>query len=131
MEIEEFCIANKGRKVGTGECWSLANEAMKAAGKRRPGRDLRVWGRLIDPSKEWIRPGDIIEFESAKFSEGITTGVHHTAVVIEGGTAHSFKVAEQKFCGIKKVTFRNMSLTTLMSGKVKIYRPSGNSRSVS
>jgi hypothetical protein len=125
MSIEQFCIANQGRKVGTGECWSLANESLKAAGKRRPGRDLRVWGRLVDSKTERIEAGDIIEFESARFSDGITTGVHHTAVVIEGGSAEMFTVAEQKFGGMKKVTFRKMDLRTRLSGKVLIYRPAG------
>lgn len=121
--IVEFCVSKKGRKVGDGECWALANEAMKSAGKSRPGSDMRAWGRLVNPAWESIQAGDILEFERARFSEGIITGSHHTAVVIRGGRAGNFTVAEQNFSGNKRVSFREMSLRTRVSGKVAVYRP--------
>lgn len=114
---------NEGKKVGDGECWALANESFKAAGKRRPGRDLRVWGRLVDYRRESIQADDVIEFQSAYFSEGIITGAYHSAVVIQSGTGNRFTVAEQKFNRQKKVSFRKMTLDTLVSGKVQVYRP--------
>ncbi len=122
-DIVRFCRLNKGRQVGNGQCWSLPNEAFKAAGKSRPGSDLRVWGRMVNTSKEQIRSGDIVEFESASFSEGIVTGRNHTAVVIAEGPSDQFTVAEQNVNGMKIVSFREMSLKTLRSGKVTVYRP--------
>ena len=119
----EFCHLNKGRKVGDGQCWALANEAFKAAGKKRPGSDLRVWGRVVNPATESIQAGDIVEFESARFSEGVITGGNHTAVVVVGGSASKFTVAEQNFGGMHSVGFRQMSLTNLVFGKVVVYRP--------
>lgn len=120
--VAAYCVAQKGRKVGNGECWTLADEAFKSAGARRPGRDMRVWGRRVDPVKETIKPGDIVEFQSARFSDGIITGSAHTAVVVKGGGREGFTIAEQNW-GRKTVRLREMSLTTLVSGKVMVYRP--------
>lgn len=119
--IAAYCVAQKGRKVGNGECWTLADEAFKSAGARRPGSDMRVWGRRVDPANEAVKPGDIVEFQSARFSDGIITGSAHTAVVVDGGQ-ESFTIAEQNW-GRKTVRFREMSMKTLVSGKVTIYRP--------
>ena len=121
--IAGFCKANAGKKVGDGQCWALANEAFKAVGKNRPTKDMRVWGRLVNFSKESVQPGDIVEFQSARFSEGIITGSNHTAVVVQGGSPAKFTVAEQNVSGRKKVSFREMSLKTLVAGKVMVYRP--------
>jgi hypothetical protein len=120
--IAAYCIAQKGRKVGNGECWTLADEAFKSAGARRPGSDMRVWGRRVDPAREAIKPGDVVEFRSARFSDGIITGSEHTAVVVEGGSQEAFTIAEQNW-GRKTVRFREMNATTLVSGKLMIYRP--------
>ncbi len=122
----EFCKRNKGRKVGDGQCWALANEAMKAARKSRPGWDLRVWGKVVNPAREQIRPGDILEFEHARFREKsitVITGSHHTAVVMTPERNGMFTVAEQNFSGNKRVGFRKMSLKTQVAGKMTVYRP--------
>ena len=48
-KIVAFVKTNKGKQVGNGECWTLANEAFKAAEAKRPaGKGLRVWGRVVD-----------------------------------------------------------------------------------
>lgn len=120
--VAAFCVAKSGRKVGNGECWTLADEAFKSAGARRPGGDMRVWGRLVNPAKEPLKPGDVVEFRRARFSDGIITGAAHTAVVVKGGTQGNFTIAEQNW-GKKTVRFRAMNLTTLVAGKVMVYRP--------
>jgi hypothetical protein len=121
--VAKFCEINQGRKVGDGECWALANEAFKAAGKKRPGRDLRVWGRVVDPKREEVRAGDIVEFESAIFADGVRTGPNHTAVVTVGGSDGLLTVAEQNFIGMKRVTTRPMNLNSRLYGRVTVYRP--------
>jgi len=122
-DIVRFCRLNQGRKVGDGQCWALANESFKAAGIKRPTSDLRVWGRVVNPKKESLRPGDVIEYESARFSDGIITGRNHTAIVITGGSADHFTIAEQNFGGTNKVSFRDVNLNKQLSGKVTVYRP--------
>ncbi|MES2660131.1 MAG: hypothetical protein V4689_16025 [Verrucomicrobiota bacterium] len=120
--IAAYCVKQSGKKVGNGECWTLANEAFISAGARRPGSDMRVWGRVVNPARESLMPGDIIEFESARFSDGIITGSAHTAVVVTGGSQERFSVAEQNW-GKKTVRIREMDLTKRVSGKVIVYRP--------
>ena len=120
--IAAFCLARTGQRVGNGECWTLADDAFKSAGARRPGRDLRVWGRVVNPAKESLKPGDVIEFQSARFSDGAYTGTGHTAVVVKGGTQEKFSIAEQNW-GRKTVRIREMNLKLLVSGKVTVYRP--------
>lgn len=120
--VATYCLAQSGRKVGNGECWTLADEAFKSAGTRRPGKDLRVWGRVVNPAKEMIKPGDVVEFRRAQFSDGVITGGEHTAVVVKGGSQECFTIAEQNW-GRKTVRFREMSLANLVSGKVTVYRP--------
>ncbi|RYD20391.1 MAG: CHAP domain-containing protein [Verrucomicrobiaceae bacterium] len=119
--IVEYCRRNNGRKVGDGECWTLANEAFKATGKRRPGADNRVWGRVVNYQSEGVRPGDIIEFQSALFP-GYITGSKHTAIVAEGGKG-DISIAEQNMMGSRKVSFRSINLNSKISGKVTVYRP--------
>ena len=122
QRIAAYCVASNGKKVGNGECWTLADEAFRAAGAKRPGSDLRVWGRRVDPAKEGLRPGDVIEFQSAWFSDGVMTGSNHTAVVVNGGSHDKFTIAEQNW-GRKTVRLREMDLTRLTAGKVSVYRP--------
>lgn len=120
--IVDYCRRNNGRKVGDGECWTLANEAFKATGKRRPGADNRVWGREVDYRSEGVRPGDIVEFQSALFP-GYITGSKHTAIVAEGGKG-DIVIAEQNMAGSRKVAFRPINLNSKVRGKVTVYRPS-------
>ena len=120
--IVDFCRRNNGRKVGDGECWTLANEAFKATGKRRPGSETRVWGREVDYKAEGVRPGDIIEFQSAQFPNYIT-GSRHTAIVAQGGKG-DIVIADQNSDRGKRVSFRPFNLNAKIRGKVTVYRPS-------
>ena len=120
--ISAYCVKHVGQKVGNGECWTLADESFKSAGAVRPGSDMRVWGRVVNPARESLKPGDVVEFESARFSDGIITGSAHTAVVVSGGSPRQFSIAEQNW-GKKTVRIREMDLTKLVSGKVVVFRP--------
>jgi hypothetical protein len=119
--IASYCVAQRGRSVGNGECWTLADEAFKSAGARRPGSDMRVWGRVVNPAKESLKPGDVIEFQSAWFTDGTITGSAHTAVVVKGGGWEHATIAEQNW-GKKNVRIREMNLAGLRSGIFKVYR---------
>jgi len=121
-KIAAYCRTREGSKVGNGECWTPADEAFKSAGARRPGLDMRVWGREVDPARERLKAGDVIEFQNARFSNGTITGSAHTAVVVGGGPQSGFTIAEQNW-GRKTVRIVEMDLTKHVSGKVRIYRP--------
>src|SRR5262249_5554899 len=86
-KIVKFCKDHLGKKVGEGECTSLAEAALKHAGakprtafKDSPNRGDYVWGEPVyaleikeDSQKETkvpkmsIQPGDVIQFRDARF----------------------------------------------------------------
>ena len=59
-EIIEFTTSKIGKKVGSGECWDLAAEALDYAGAK--WKRSYVYGRKVDLSEEKVLPGDIIQF---------------------------------------------------------------------
>lgn len=122
LKVSDYCVSMKGRQVGNGECWTLADEAYKSCKAKRPDGQGRVWGRLVDHKNESIEPGDIIEFRTAKISGYGTTGPAHTAVAIKSGRRMSCTIAEQNFNNIKKVRFVELDLGNLESGEVMVYR---------
>ncbi len=105
--ILKFCEANEGKRVGSGECTHLADEALRVAGaeftqtgadgKKIPGspsEDDYVWGTLVktysfdekakkvidsEPNVKCL-PGDILQFHEVKTANGFQYP-HHTAIV--------------------------------------------------
>jgi hypothetical protein len=121
--IVAFCQSNRGKKVGDGECWSLANEAFKQTGARRPGSNLRVWGRQLNLKRESPQPGDILECDRTRFSDGSYVPSKHTAVIVSVNSPSLVRIAEQNFAGKRKVTERDLDLNGVKSGSIYIYRP--------
>ena len=123
-KIVAYCKGQVGKQVGNGECWTLADECFKSCGLKRPGSDMRAWGRKLDLSKEKPQPGDIAEYRSAKFSNGSMSGPEHTAVVT--GLAKKkgvLIIAEQNWGGVKKVHETELDPAGLVSGELMFYRP--------
>ena len=105
--IVKFCESKEGKRVGSGECSHLANEALRVAGaeftqtgadgKRvpdSPGSGDYVWGTPVktysydaktkkvndsDPKAKCM-PGDVLQFRDVKTSTGFSYP-HHTAIV--------------------------------------------------
>lgn len=128
LKLVAFCKSNLYKQVGNGECWTLADEAFKSCGLERPAGQSRVWGRLLDLKQENIEAGDIVEFRSAKFSNGSHTGPNHTAVVIKGGRLGKATIAEQNWGGKKTVRETLFDAGTLTEGEVMVYRPDYSKR---
>jgi hypothetical protein len=122
-KVFDFVRASWGKKVGNGQCWTLADVAYREAGIERPGNDLRIWGGLVDWKNDAIRPGDILELRSARFAK-MMSGPEHTAVVMkvfpEPG---KFLVYHQNWgpAGMK-VSSETFDLNELISGQAMIYR---------
>ncbi len=121
-KMEAYCRSKMGVQVGNGECWTLADEAFKACGLQRPSGEMRVWGRLVDWKKEELLPGDVVEYRSAKFQNGSSTGPEHTSVVTKGGK-RNVMIAEQNWSGNKTVHEAPFNPKELVSGEIMIYRP--------
>lgn len=117
-----------GKKVGRGECWDLAADALNTVGATWD-KDY-VFGKEIDPAKECVYPGDIIQFEGVEveYRKGNTIYYedlsHHTAIVYQVKNKGSFIMAEQNTStGGKKVTLDPLELTNITKGKYTVYRP--------
>ena len=116
------------KKVGRGECWDLANEALQSIDATWDGR--YKFGRLVDHKTECVYPGDIMQFENVKsvIKDGSRTDYqefpHHTAIIYEVKGQGKFVLAHQNttFSG-KKVGLSDLDLATVTKGKIKIYRP--------
>jgi hypothetical protein len=134
QKVLAFARAHKGQQVGDGECWTLADAALKAAGARRPGSGGLgpfAFGRLLGP-RETALPGDIAQFSKARFqgktNRGFVYGYvmdRHTAIIASvKGTR--ITVLHQNFGerdGGKIVRRTPINLADRKQGTVQIYRP--------
>jgi hypothetical protein len=99
-QIVSFPRRRRGERVGDGECFTLADRALRAAGARSaadygpisPEADY-VWGRSIALAD--LQPGDLIQFRGYRYDREIVTEdssgtstdedfqerPHHTAIV--------------------------------------------------
>ncbi len=121
-EVVNFAADNIGRKIGRGECWDLADQALRAAGAEPP-KGYTFGDRI--PLNE-IQPGDILQFTSARFDEpGYWTIMgmpNHTAVVHAVGDTRAF-ILQQNFDGKRHVTTYDLNLNNLTSGQLEAFRP--------
>lgn len=122
-----------GTKVDRGECWDLAAGALAYSGAyfdRSSTKTISIYGRKLNPQKEAVIPGDMIQFENVKmeWKEGNSTYsatmVQHTAIVYKVNAAMDYEIAHQntREWG-KKVGVSNFRLDRVKKGRVMIYRP--------
>jgi hypothetical protein len=88
--VVDYARGKLGHQVGNGECWTLAFEALQAAGAKRPGEDgLKVYefGKAIELKA--VKAGDVLQFENVNFKHTNADGSwytnsfpHHTAIVL-------------------------------------------------
>lgn len=126
--IMNYVKTKVNKKVGRGECWDLAAEALNKTGSTWDGN--YKYGKQVFVKKECIYPGDIIQFEGVvikyyksgvPFKEKMS---HHTAIVFEVLEKGVFVLAHQnagKFG--KKVGLSNLDVKNITKGKYMIYRP--------
>ena len=121
-KVVNFAADNIGNRVGRGECWDLADQALRAAGAEPP-RGYTFGDRI--PLNE-IQPGDILQFTTARFDEpGYWTIMgmpNHTAVVHAVGDTRAF-ILQQNFGGQRHVTPYDLNLNNLTSGRLEAFRP--------
>jgi len=128
--ILSFAKSVMGKTVGSGECWDLAQEALDAAGAdwNRPFQ----FGRELNPDRDGIRAGDIIQFKSVRIEKRFENGgkmfrtlgaPDHTAIILAVEGKKKYKIAHQNTDGKRYVIASELDLTDMVSGKFWIYRP--------
>jgi len=126
--IVSFVKTKMKKKVGRGECWDLAAEALNKVEAKWDGNSK--FGKEVNYKKECVYPGDIIQFEDVvlKYEQDgkyfIEKLEHHTAIIFHVKEKDSFVIADQntRFSG-KTVGTHNFDVKTLTKGSFKIYRP--------
>jgi len=127
-QIIEYVNKVIGKKVDKGECWDLANEVLIKVKADWDGKF--TFGKLLNPKKDSIYPGDIIQYKDVviKYSIGnrqYTENMkQHTSIVYKVIAQGIYEVAEQNtaYAG-KKVSIGKLNLNYIVKGKVMIYRP--------
>ena len=61
QRVVAFVREHVGRRVGRGECWDLAAQALDAAGAKWDGD--YAFGRKLDPERETVLPGGSVQLE--------------------------------------------------------------------
>lgn len=148
--VLDFAKSKKGQKVGSGECFDLADQALKKNGFKTasdygevtPDGDYK-WGKPVplDESK----PGDVLQFRDyenktrtendKEWKEETQSRPHHTAVVVANDGNGNITVLEQNAPKGSKVTQRvihvgngtsqdgDNTVTQETSGTINAYRP--------
>lgn len=126
--VLDFVDAHLNRRVGKGQCWDLAAEALKEAGASWDGR--YGFGEPIDPKKQDALPGDIIQFEGVlvEYSDATSRAQesmsHHTAIVHDVHEAGHYTLAHQNFGRAgRKVSLLDLRVEHIVKGTFTIYRP--------
>lgn len=119
-----------GRTVGSGECWDLAQEALDGAGADWT-RPLQ-FGMHLDPDRDEIKAGDIIQFKSVKIERKLENGGRffhtmgapdHTAIIIGVEGKKRYRLAHQNSDGKRYVIASDVDLNYMTAGKFWVYRP--------
>ncbi|OHD63653.1 MAG: hypothetical protein A2176_05845 [Spirochaetes bacterium RBG_13_51_14] len=119
-----------GKRVGSGECWDLVQEVLDINGADW-GHPLN-FGELLDPDKDLIKTGDIIQFKAVTLVEKFPSGAvkhqtigapDHTAVIIGVAGTKIYRLAEQNSDGKRFVITSTVNCNAIISGTYRIYRP--------
>ena len=127
-KIVQLARTMTNKKVGRGECWDLAQYVLDETGAEWD--HMYQYGRLINPKKECVFPGDIIQFENVKVrwksgnTNNTTTMQHHTAIITEILPNKEWQIIHQNTAEYgKKVGESPFYPELVVSGKMMIYRP--------
>lgn len=131
--VASWAEAQRGTRVGDGECWTLAKEALVQGtdGKAMPSQGyvhgalvLSQKGSAVEASFDMMRRGDIVQFEEAAFAGQASqsrTGPHHTSIITSVNHA-TILVVEQNVGG-SPVQDGSYNLQQMTTGTVRVYRP--------
>ena len=120
--VLNFAQANLGRQVGNGECWTLAFDALRAAGARHDQAHRYIFGQ---PVTGQMMPGDILQFENCLFqgSNYRMQMAHHTAIIHSMESPGVYRILHQNVGGNRRVQFGRINTGDLRRGTLAAYRP--------
>lgn len=129
QEVLNFVKLHLNKKVGRGECWDLAAEALDKSGA--DWDHAFSFGKKINyRANECLSPGDIIQFKNVKLSYKQNNSVYseaykkHTAIIYEIKADGSLIIAQQNTSDHgRKVSLDPFDLKNLQSGTVEFFRP--------
>ena len=128
QRIVELATDKINKKVGTGECWDLAQMVLDESGADWDGYE--EFGELINHKSECIYAGDIIQFKNVKITweEGKYTYEeemkHHTAIVHEVKADGNIVLIHQNTGQHgRKVGTTLFRINDMKKGKIMVYRP--------
>ena len=141
QQVHRFATQRLGQRVGRGECFDLADLALRDAGAKSAadyGRVTRsadyVWGRAV--TRQTARVGDVIQFRNYGFTETVVTVTerrdsggrwvveedvsetrtqtrpHHTAIVDAIGRDGEITVLEQNVANVRRVIRNDLFFAT-------------------
>jgi hypothetical protein len=126
--IQAFVKSSLGKKIGRGECWDLAAEALNSTGAKWDGQF--GFGKPIDPRKDCVFPGDVIQFRNVRvtYRKGNTFYEEemdqHTALVYEVKEKGKYVVAEQNTSRLgRRVGLNDLELENIRKGRTQFFRP--------
>ncbi|MEM9914323.1 MAG: hypothetical protein AAF911_05125 [Planctomycetota bacterium] len=128
-KVLAYAESQIGKKDGNGECWTLADHALDAAGADHPA--VYVFGDLLGEDDTPL-PGDIMQFEGVRFEwkEGRrnfwSTMAHHTAVIrdVNPRRPYRIEILHQNAGELGKIVHKaDLNLKHQVSGTIMIYRP--------
>lgn len=137
-----FATARMGQRVGAGECWDLAEQALATA-NAKTSNDIMGWKNVTanadykwgtPVNKDNLMPGDIIQFRDYKYQlddGSYQTRPHHTAIVAFVWYYGTVDIIEQNVPQGGSVTKNTLYLTAgsfdgitvTIKGKIWCYRP--------
>ena len=124
LRVLQFAISQMGKQVGNGECWTLADQALRAAGAQ-PARGYTFGTRI---PLNTIGPGDILQFTSVRIDVGnmyFIFGLPNHTAVVHSVDGNSVRILHQNF-GKKIVTAFEFDISQVTSGTIEAYRPVAN-----
>lgn len=128
QEIVSYVKTTIGKKVGRGECWDLAQEALNKVNAKWDGG--YGFGRKVNPKNECVFPGDIIQFSNVTVtyqkdrSYFMEKMEKHTAIIYEVRSPEDLVLADQN-TGMsgRKVGVHDLGIKNITTGTYTIFRP--------
>lgn len=128
QKILNFVKQNMGKTVDRGECWDLAAVPLYEFKAKWDGSFQ--FGKLLDPEKDVIFPGDIIQFFDVVFEYKKDDVLYketmgqHTAIVYKVIAKKHYEIAHQNTSEWGRIVQTStINLKDLKVGKIYFYRP--------